>query len=98
MSTYEHGTQDISAHKGTYGAILDLMTWSGVLIGLSTLYLSMVFGGGANWFTSLVIVYVISILTGLLLKRGGAWYGVMTGLGLLTAIVGWATVLIAGMI
>lgn len=98
MSAYEHGHQDISAHQGTYSAILNVMMWSGVLIGLSTLYLSMVFAGGMNWFSSLIIVYVLSILVGMALKRGGTWYAVMTGVTVLTVIVGWAVTLFASMI
>ncbi len=98
MSTYEHGSQDISTHQDTYGAILRLFMWSGVVIGLATLYLSMVFAGGMNWFSSLIIVFVISILIGLVLKRGSAWYAVMAGLTVLTAVIGWGASLIASMI
>ena len=98
MSAYEHGHQDISAHKGTYAAINRLLMWSSVLIGLGTLYLSMVFAGGQNWFSSLIIVYVLSILVGMALKRGGTWYAVMTGVAVLTVIVGWVVTLFASML
>jgi hypothetical protein len=98
MSAYEHGSQDISAHQGTYTAILRVMMWSGALIGLATLYLSMVFAGGMSWFTSLIIVYVLSILVGMALKRGGVWYAVMTGIAIVTVLIGWATTLIASML
>ena len=98
MSAYEHGTQDISNHTQTYGAILRLFMWSGVLIGLSTLYISMVFAGGMSWFTSMIIVYGLGLLVGFVLKRGGAWYAVMTGMAVMTTIIGWAATLIASMI
>ncbi len=98
MSAYDHGSQDISSHKDTYAAIMEVIFWSGALLGLATLYLSMVFAGGMNWFTSMLIVYGLSILVGLGLKRGGAWYATMTGLAVLTVVLGWATGLIANMI
>jgi len=95
MSAYEHGHQDISAQKGTYAAINRLLMWSSALIGLGTLYLAMVFAGGMSWFSSLIIVYVLSLLVGMALKRGNTWYIVMTGVSVVTVIIGWVVTLLA---
>lgn len=97
MSTYEHGSQDISDKRATYAAITRLTLWSAVLIGLATFYLSMVFAAGVNWFQALVIVYVISLAIGFGLRRGGSWYATMTGLAVGTAVIGWIVSLISAM-
>ncbi len=98
MSAYEHGSQDISGHNDTYASVMRIIFWSSALLGIATLYLSMVFAGGMNWFTSLVVVYGLSILVGLGLKRSSTWYAAMTGVAALTAVLGFVVSLLASMI
>lgn len=98
MSTYERGTQDISDQQKTFTGIMQLTLWSSVLIGLSTLYLTMVFASGLNWFTSLLIVFGLSILIGLGLKKGSSWYVTMAVLTGIITIIGLATSMIASFI
>lgn len=98
MSAYEHGSQDISGHQQTFTSIMQITVWSGALIGFATLYLTMVFAAGQNWFTSLLIVFALSILTGMGLKRSSAWYVTMTVVTVITSIIGFAVSLIAGML
>ncbi len=95
MSHYDRGTQDISAHQATYASITRLTLWSGALIGFATLYLSLVFAGGMSWMTSLFIVYALSIGIGIFLRRGGAWFATMTGLAVITALIGFAASMIS---
>jgi uncharacterized membrane protein YdcZ (DUF606 family) len=97
MSSYERGAQDLSQHNETYGRIMDVTIWSAGLIGVSVLFFSMVFAAKMAWMPALVISFVAAILAGMVLKRGGAWHATMTGLAILTLILGFVISAIAGM-
>ncbi|PHR56962.1 MAG: hypothetical protein COA47_12445 [Robiginitomaculum sp.] len=97
MSNYQHGAQNISQHRETYGRILDITVWSGGLIGVSILFFSMVFAAKIAWFPALIISFVTAILTGMVLKIGSAWYATIVGLAILTLIMGMGISAIAGL-
>jgi len=97
MSTYERGAQDLAQHRETYQRVLNITVWSSGLIGVSVLFFSMLFGGHVPWLSALIISLVAVLLAGALLKRGGAWYATMIGLGFVTLIMGWAIGFIASL-
>ncbi len=97
MSKYQHGAQNISQHRETYGRILDITIWSGGLIGVGILFFSLVFAAKMAWLPALVISFVTAILSGMLLKIGGAWHATIVGLAILTLIMGMGISAIAGL-
>lgn len=97
MSTHERGTQDISHHQDTYKLIMDVTVWASALIVVSVLFFTLIFAANFSWLTALIISFLVSVATGMFLKRGGAWYGVMVGLAVFTLITSMAISFIAGL-
>ena len=74
------GEMDISHQKSTFGGFIAVSVWSSLIIGLSVLYLTLVFGVGWDWLASLLGVTVVGVIAGLVLSMKMSWYVTVGGL------------------
>ncbi|MGJ3231851.1 MAG: aa3-type cytochrome c oxidase subunit IV [Oceanicaulis sp.] len=87
---YTRGQMDISEHKKTFDAVMNVSVYSSLLIGLVVIYLTLVFAAGGDWFMSLIITAVVGGIGGFFTKQGVLYW---TSLGVLAVIA-----LVAGVI
>lgn len=97
MSTYEHGSQNISDHEETFRGVMDLFVWSAGFIAMIVLFSTMVFAAKISWLTALAVTFVVGILMGIFLKKGSPWIGTVTGLAVFALLLGWAITALQGM-
>ncbi|MHA6288758.1 aa3-type cytochrome c oxidase subunit IV [Maricaulis sp. CAU 1757] len=82
------GEMDVSHHKSTYDGFMAVSLWSSLIIGLSVLYMTLVFAVGTDWLGSLIGVTIAGVVAGLVLKMKAAWYATVAGMFILTLISG----------
>lgn len=91
---YTRGQMDISEHKKTFDSVMSVSVYSGLLIGLVVLYLTLVFANGGDWFISLVITGVIGGIGGFFTKQGVLYWTSLAVLGAIALIAGFLISLI----
>lgn len=82
------GEMDISHQKSTFDGFIAVSVWSSLIIGLSVLYLTLVFAVGWDWLASLIGVTVVGIVGGLVLSMKMSWYVTVAGLFIFGLICG----------
>ncbi|MFP4519299.1 MAG: aa3-type cytochrome c oxidase subunit IV [Oceanicaulis sp.] len=87
---YTRGQMDISEHKKTFDAVMNVSVYSSLVIGVVVIYLTLVFAAGGDWFMSLVISAAVGGVAGFFTKQGVLYW---TSLGVLCVIA-----VIAGLI
>ena len=85
---YARGEMDTSEHSRTFSGFIDMSIFSSLLLGVTILYLSLVFAASMGWTGALIICAIVGALGGFALKRGAAYYGTLVFLGVLTVVTG----------
>lgn len=85
---YTRGQMDISEHKKTFDAVMDISVYSGLLIGLAVMYLTLVFAAGGDWFMSLIITAVVGGIGGFFTKQGVLYWTSLAVLAVIAVIAG----------
>ena len=85
---YVRGEMDIADHKSTFNGFISVSVWSSLIIGLTILYLTLVFAVGLDWMASLIGCAVIGVILGLVMKMKTAWYVTVGGMFVFGLICG----------
>lgn len=86
-SDYTHGEMPVEAQEGTFKGFMNWTMYGGAFIVIVLLMPTLVFGANLAWTTSLLATVIVGIVIGLALKLKGAWYAVVIGLAILTALL-----------
>lgn len=85
---YARGEMDTSEHSRTFSGFIDMSIFSSLVLGVTILYLSLVFAASVNWMGALILCAIAGGAGGFALKRGAAYYGTLVFLGVITVIAG----------
>lgn len=91
---YTRGQMDISEHKKTFESVMSVSVYVSLLLGLSVLYLTLVFASGMDWFTALVLSGVLGGIAGYFMRQNLLYWISLAGLALVAVIGGLITALL----
>ena len=85
---YTRGEMNIASQTNTFNGFMSVTLWSSMLLGLTVLFMTLVFAAGANWMSSLISVALLGVALGLLTSMKTAWYVTIGGLFVFSLICG----------
>lgn len=74
---YTRGEMDISHHQDTARGVLDISVYSVLLIAVTIIFLTLVFGTAMGWVVSLGISVVIGGAGGFVMKQGSLYWATL---------------------
>ena len=83
---YARGEMDTSEHSRTFSGFIDMSIFSSLVLGVTILFLSLVFAASMGWIGALILCAIAGGLGGFALKRGAAYYATMVFLGAVTVL------------
>lgn len=83
---YARGEMDTSEHSRTFSGFIDMSIFSSLVLGVTILFLSLVFAASMGWIGALIICGLVGALGGVALKRGAAYYATLVFLGVVTVV------------
>ena len=92
-----HGHMDIKGQRETFHGFLVATVWGCGLVAMSVALLTLAFAIGAGWWAGLGAFVVIGVVVGMLFKQSGAWWAMLIGVAILSAIGGAIVPLVAGL-
>jgi Bacterial aa3 type cytochrome c oxidase subunit IV len=72
--SYTHGAMDITDQADTYKGFMVWAQWGSLLVAMSVLFLTLVFGMGLPWMACLFGAAALGVIAGLVMNMGAAWY------------------------
>lgn len=85
---YTRGEMDISQHKATFDGVMGVSVFTALVIGVSVLYLTLVFGAELGWFNALIASAIAGGAGGYFMKQGLVYWIAMGVLAVVTVISG----------
>lgn len=85
---YVPGEMNIDDQQSTYSGFITASVWSGTLVALAVLLLTLVFATGQPFLGSLFGVAFLGIVAGMMFRLGTAWYVTVVILTLISLISG----------
>lgn len=85
---YTRGEMDISRHKATFDGVMGVSVFTSLVIGVSVLYLTLVFGAELGWFNALIASSIAGAAGGYFMKQGLLYWITLGVLAVITVISG----------
>lgn len=86
-SDYTRGEMPVEAQRGTFQGFMNWTIYGGAFIVIVLLMPTLVFGANMTWMSALIATVVVGIVLGIALKLKGAWYAVVIGMAIITALL-----------
>jgi len=95
-SDYTRGTMKMDTHDKTFTGFVKGSAFITAVLTVSLIMPILVFCTSLSWGPALLISFIIGLILGPVFKLGGSWYGTLTALAIIGALVSMLISAIAG--